>query len=118
MINTFDVKAGETRTNSTLYGLNRFETAKKTGANGENEYADLLVLLNGLFENQLARGIRTEDDFDSYMATFPNGKTPFIYPNQKIIARIKQLTPHFGVDCFYFLLLLYNNRLLQERKLY
>ena len=82
MINTFDVKAGETRTNSTLYGLNRFETAKKTGANGENEYADLLVLLNGLFENQLARGIRTEDDFDSYMATFPNGKTPFIYPHK------------------------------------
>ena len=55
---------------------NRIYDAKLTGSLKENEYSKLLILENKFFANLVRRGLRTEEDVETYENDIPNGNYP------------------------------------------
>lgn len=57
-----------------LNSLNRLHVAKINGALSKGELAKIITLEGKLFSNQVKKGLKTEDDVDTFETQFPNGE--------------------------------------------
>jgi hypothetical protein len=68
MINTFDVRASERKSDIVFSSLNRLHDAKQSGALTRDEFSKLLVSVGDLFANKIKQGKVTEDEIESVEA--------------------------------------------------
>jgi hypothetical protein len=86
MINTFDVKASERRSDVVFSSLNRLYDAKLSGALVRDELSKILVSVGDLFANKIKQGKVNEDDIESvevYLTGFTgeNSDKYFSFPH-------------------------------------
>ena len=89
MINTFDVKASERKSNTILSSLNRLHDAKLSGALTRDEFSKILVSVGDLFANKIRQGKVTEDEIESVEAhltefTGDNSDKYFSFPHEDL----------------------------------
>jgi hypothetical protein len=68
MINTFDVRASERKSDVILNSLNRLHDAKQSGALVRDEFSKILVSVGDLFANKIKQGKVREDEIESVEA--------------------------------------------------
>lgn len=68
MINAFDVKASERKSDAIFSSLNRLHDAKLSGALTSDEFSKILVSVGDLFANKIKQGKVTEDEIESVEA--------------------------------------------------
>jgi len=89
MINTFDVRASERKSNVILDSLNRLHDAKQSGALVRDEFSKILVYVGDLFANKIKQGKVTEDEIESVEAhltgfTGENSDKYFSFPHEDL----------------------------------
>lgn len=86
MINTFDVRASERKSNVILNSLNRLHDAKQSGALTSDEFSKILVSVGDLFANKIKQGKVAEEEIqsvESYLTGFvgENSDKYFSFPH-------------------------------------
>lgn len=89
MINTFDVKVSERKSDGILKSLNRLLDAKPGGALTRDEFSKILVSVGDLFANKIKQGRVTEDEIESVEAHLTgfigeNSDKYFSFPHQDL----------------------------------
>ena len=89
MINTFDVKASERKSDTIFSSLNRLHDAKLSGALTRDEFSKILVSVGDLFANKIRQGKVTEDEIESVEAyltgfTGENSDKYFSFPHEDL----------------------------------
>ena len=64
----------ETPSNTFFESIERFATAKETGALTGDELSKILELLGSIYSNLVRRGLRTEEEAEEFLNQMPNGK--------------------------------------------
>ena len=73
----------ETPSNTFFESIERFSTAKETGALTGEELSKIEILLGSIFSNLVKRGLRTESQAEDFLNQMPNGKwNCFNYPHK------------------------------------
>ena len=79
------MKSAGTLTNEFFDSLNRLHDAKLTGALKKDEYSKLLIFEDKFFANLVRKGLKTEEDVQTYETDMATGKTPIgNYPHEDL----------------------------------
>jgi len=77
------MKSTNTLTNEFFSAFNRMHDAKLSGALKEDELSNLLILENKFFANLVSKGLKTEEDVETYENDMATGKMPIgTYPHK------------------------------------
>ena len=64
----------DTPSNIFFESIERFATAKETGALTGDELSKIEILLGSIFANLVKKGLRTEEEAEEFLNQMPNGK--------------------------------------------
>ena len=68
----FEEHMSDRSSNVIFDSLNRLYDAKKSGVLGEDELSKIIILEGKLFSNQVSKGIKNEEDIESFETLLPN----------------------------------------------
>ena len=96
MINTFDVKASERKSDAIFSSLNRLHNAKQSGALMRDEFSKILVSVGDLFANKIKQGKVAEEeilseDLHGIYNPYDVGETDDVTEKDKYVEKFNNL---------------------------